>query len=226
MTVAAVILAASPDSALADADGMPRVRRLVDIAWSGGALPVVVVAPDPAGTVASALGGAEVTLATPAPAQDGPAAQIVRGIEVAVAEVRDTAAALVWPARVCWVGPETVTSLLEAHGAMPEAILRPAYGTEPGWPALVPIAHLDRIRIVRPDRMPDDVIGDVGLAGAAIRLLELGDPGAVIDGDTPRSELPPYEGPPDPVAAHRHEWGESIDERPEDAPLGGPRIAP
>ena len=37
MTVAAVILAASPESALADADGVPRVRRIVDSAWSGGA---------------------------------------------------------------------------------------------------------------------------------------------------------------------------------------------
>ena len=42
MTVAAVVLAASPASALADADGTPGARRIVDIAWSGGATPVVV----------------------------------------------------------------------------------------------------------------------------------------------------------------------------------------
>ena len=35
MTVAAVILAASPASALADADGTPGVRRLTDVAWAG-----------------------------------------------------------------------------------------------------------------------------------------------------------------------------------------------
>ena len=53
MTVAAVILAASPESALADADGMPGVRRIVDVAWSGGATPIVVVSFDPAGAVAA-----------------------------------------------------------------------------------------------------------------------------------------------------------------------------
>ena len=35
MTVAAVVLAASPASALADADGTPGVRRIADIAWAG-----------------------------------------------------------------------------------------------------------------------------------------------------------------------------------------------
>ena len=49
MTVAAVILAATAGGALADTLGQPRVRRLVDIAWAGGGLPVVVIAPDESG---------------------------------------------------------------------------------------------------------------------------------------------------------------------------------
>jgi hypothetical protein len=49
VTVAAVILAASPQSALADADGLPAVRRNADTAWSGGAVPIIVVAADPGG---------------------------------------------------------------------------------------------------------------------------------------------------------------------------------
>ena len=56
MTVAAVILASTADGALTDTLGQPRVRRLVDIAWAGGALPVVVVAPDPDGAVARLYG--------------------------------------------------------------------------------------------------------------------------------------------------------------------------
>jgi hypothetical protein len=83
MTVAAVILAASPDSALADADGLPGVRRIADAAWSGGATPIVVVSFDPDGMVAAALAGAPVTLAEPAPADGGPAAQMARGADVA-----------------------------------------------------------------------------------------------------------------------------------------------
>ena len=42
MTVAAVILAASPQSALADADGSPTVRRIADAAGAGGATPIGV----------------------------------------------------------------------------------------------------------------------------------------------------------------------------------------
>ena len=66
MTVAAVILAASPASALADADGTPGVRRLADIAWAGGATPVLVCSFDPDGAVAAVLANAEVTLVDPA----------------------------------------------------------------------------------------------------------------------------------------------------------------
>ncbi len=84
MTVAAIILAASPESALADADGMPSVRRIADVAWSGGATPIIVVAHDPEGAVATALAGSPVTLAEPAPMEMGPAGQMVRGIEVAL----------------------------------------------------------------------------------------------------------------------------------------------
>ena len=65
MTVAAVILAASPASALADADGTPGVRRLTDVAWSGGATPVVVCSFDPDGAVTAALANAEATLVDP-----------------------------------------------------------------------------------------------------------------------------------------------------------------
>ena len=32
------------------------------------------------------------------------------------AEVSETTAVLLWPARMTWVGPETITSLIEAHG--------------------------------------------------------------------------------------------------------------
>ena len=71
MTVAAVILAATPESALADADGQPRVRRLVDVAWAGGAVPVIVVAPDPDGLVAAALAGAPATLVATGRHRDG-----------------------------------------------------------------------------------------------------------------------------------------------------------
>src|SRR5439155_541772 len=86
-------------AAQAHADGQPRVRRLVDAAWSGGAVPVIVVAPDTAGAVATALAGSPATLAEPAPKTGGPVGQIARGIDVAHSQVNETDAALVWPVR-------------------------------------------------------------------------------------------------------------------------------
>ena len=134
VTVAAVILAATPDAALAEVEGLPRVRRLVDVAWAGGAVPIIVVAPDPSGEIAAALAGAPVTLASPASAEGGPAAQIGRGIRAALDEVQDTDGVLIWPARMQWLDAETITSLIEAHGVHPGLVLRPSFDGAAGWP--------------------------------------------------------------------------------------------
>jgi CTP:molybdopterin cytidylyltransferase MocA len=209
MTVAAVILSATPDGAIADTLGQPRVRRLADLAWSGGALPIVVVSPDPTGAVAAALAETEAVHGTPAPVEDGPKGQMVRGAELAIAEVGGTTAVLLWPARMTWVGPETITSLIETHGTDLGTILRPAWHGEPGWPVLLPVAHLDALRAVAPDRMPPDVVADL-VAAVPSRIVELGDPGVVHDVETAVSDLPAYEGPPDPPAGHTHEWGADV----------------
>lgn len=216
MTVAAVILAASPDSALADADGVPRIRRIADAAWAGGAMPIVVVSFDPDGAVAAALAGVPATLAEPAPPEAGPAGQMTRGIETAIALVAEVGAALLWPARMCWVGPETVTSLLEANGVDPSTVLRPAWRDEPGWPLLVPVDRLDALRRQPPDRMPPAVAEAMFATGG--RTLPLGDPGTAIDGGTPRADLPPYEGPAEPMTDHVHEWGAAVADLPDDDP--------
>jgi molybdenum cofactor cytidylyltransferase len=209
MTVAAVILSATAEAALAETAGQPRVRRLADLAWSGGALPIVVLAPDGDGAVASALVGSEATYGTPAPMDAGPVGQLVRGIELAEAEVQDLSAALLWPARMVWVGPETITSLIEAHGTDRGAMLRPAWQGDPGWPVLLPLDHLGALRAVGPSSMPPAIIDELA-AAIPTRIVELGDPGVVFDVDTPREDLPPYEGPPDPPAGHTHEWGDDV----------------
>jgi CTP:molybdopterin cytidylyltransferase MocA len=226
MTVAAVILAASPESALAEADGLPAVRRIADVAWSGGATPVVVVSFDPDGAVATALAGAPVTLAEPAPADRGPAAQMARGAEVAVAEVVETDAVLIWPARMTWVGPETVTSMIELHGTVPNRLLRPSWEGETGWPVLVPIGALDALRAAAPDQMPPAVVDELVGAGIPDRTIDLGDPGVTHDRDTARTDLPPYVGPEQPVVGHVHEWGAQAADAPDEGPLQGPALAP
>ena len=209
MTVAAVILSASTDGAVADTLGQPRVRRLADLAWSGGALPIVVLAPDPDGVVAAALAGSEAIYGSPAPPESGPVGQMIRGAELALGEVHDTTAVLLWPARMTWVGPETITSLIEAHGTAGDAMLRPAWHGEAGWPVLVPLAHLDALRAVAPDRMPPVVIDDLA-AVIPSRIVEMGDPGVTHDTETAEADLPAYEGPPNPPAGHTHEWGADV----------------
>jgi CTP:molybdopterin cytidylyltransferase MocA len=226
VTVAAVILAASVESALADVEGQPRVRRLADAAWSGGALPIVVVAPDPDGAVAAALAGASVTLAEPAPMEKGPAGQIARGMAVAEQTVREIDAAIIWPARMVWVGPETITSLIEAHGVDHETILRPGFDGTAGWPVLVPLSATSLLDAVASDRMPDQIVDDLEAAGRRVRVIELGDPGTTNDASVARADLPTYEGPPEPPAAHTHEWGAAMADEPEESPLEGPALAP
>jgi CTP:molybdopterin cytidylyltransferase MocA len=227
VTVAAVILSATAEGALADTLGQPRVRRLVDIAWSGGALPVVVVAPDPDGAVAASLVGTEAVYGSPAPPESGPAGQMLRGTELARAEVSDISGALLWPGRMTWVGPETVTSLIEAHGVAPGELMRPGWRGEVGWPVLLPLTAIEHLRAVAPDRMPPDVIDEIaGYVGT--RVVDVGDPGVHYDADTPVEELPPYEGPPEPPGGHRHEWGDAVAERgvDEEVPGEGRGLAP
>jgi CTP:molybdopterin cytidylyltransferase MocA len=226
VTVAAIILSASPEGAVADADGLPSVRRIADAAWSGGAVPIVVVSFDPSGAVAQALAGAPVTLAEPAPADEGPKGQMARGIDVALGEVRDLTGVLIWPARMVWVGPETVTSLIETHGIATGEVLRPDYEGEAGWPVLVPASAFDALRAVAPDRMPPSIIDDVVASGVGDRHVALGDPGVTHDRDTARADLPPYVGPTDPPAGHVHEWGAQVADTADDAPLEGPSLAP
>jgi CTP:molybdopterin cytidylyltransferase MocA len=220
MTVAAVILAATPASALADADGTPGARRLTDTAWAGGATPVVVCSFDPDGAVAAALANAEVTLVDPVAPELGPVGQIANGIDAACRLVTDTDAALVWPARLAWVDAETVTTLIAAHGEDRASVVRPAYRGEAGFPVLLPVAHLAAFRALAADRMPDDLVADLEAAGVPSRVVDTGDPGVVNDVSVPRADLPPYDGPPEP--AETPEWGSAVADQPDDAPIAGP----
>jgi len=217
MTVAAVILAAEPASALREVEGVANARRLAATAWAGGALPTVVVSFDPDGTVATALAGSPAILAEPAPHEAGPVGQVCRGIDVARAEVHDTDAALVWPARMGWVDAETVTSLIEAHGADRAAVLRPAFRGEAGWPALVPTAHLETLRGLDRALLPGPLLEALA-SGVGGRLVELGDPGTVHDLETARADLPPFEGPTEPTPAHHREWGSPAAAGPDEPP--------
>ena len=208
MTVAAVIVAGIHD-ALADAVGRPAVRRIVDVAWAGGALPIIVVADDPDGDVDQALQGSP---ASRIPAsREGDVAGYRAGIEAAMEAVGNTDAILAWPMSMTWVDPETVTSLIEAHGRRSSRILRPRRGETAGWPVLVPVA------------MATDLVsaGDEAdmsslLAGAPdTERLELGDPGTIHGIDVAMETLPAFEGPPGPVGGAPPDWGAAAADSPD-----------
>jgi CTP:molybdopterin cytidylyltransferase MocA len=208
VTVAAVILAARPESALADADGLPSVRRIAEAAWSGGAIPIVVVSADPAGAVEAALTGTEASRFDPAAEAGGPVGQICHGIDEAIGLVGETDGALIWPARMSWPDPETITSMIEAHGTDPDPILRPEFDGESGWPVLLPITHLERLRGLPADLAPEELIEALSADPSTVRTLDLGDPGTTSSVAVARADLPPYRGPAEPASGQAHEWGE------------------
>jgi hypothetical protein len=150
---------------------------------------------------------------------------MARGIEVATATVRETTGALIWPAGMTWVGPETVTSLIEAHGPGAAALLVPTFEDATGWPVLLPITSLPTLRTVAPTSMPDAIVDELA-ASMEQRLFSLGDPGVTRDRSTPRADLPPYAGPSEPAGGHVHEWGAQIADDPDEGPLEGPALAP
>jgi len=208
MTVAAIVLVPDVAAALADADGEPAIRRVVHAAWAGGAMPIVVVADDATGSLAEVVAGLPATLASPAGTQPG-IAWFIAGQRAATAVVAETAAGLLWPFRHAWVDPETVTSLVEAHGATPQAILRPSYGGQPGFPILVPTDLTDRLA-ARGGINGAEAVASLIAEGVFTRTIELGDPGIVHDIATPRSSLPGYQGPPQPAAGSPPEWNAEL----------------
>jgi CTP:molybdopterin cytidylyltransferase MocA len=226
VTVAAVILYARSEGALADAAGRPAVRRAVESAWAGGATPIVVVAFDPEGAVAAALAGSPAVLAEPAPVDAGPVGQMARGIDVARTEVTDTEGALVWPGRMVWVDAETVTTLIEAYGPRRGSVLRPVYEAQAGWPVLVPVEQVDRLVALGPALMPDALIDQFFSSAPRSETIDTGDPGTVHDVSTPIDQLPAYQGPAGPVGGPAPEWGAAAAEMPDEAPLEGPSLAP
>jgi CTP:molybdopterin cytidylyltransferase MocA len=198
VTVAAVIVPRDPEEALADAAGRAAARRIVDVAWAGGALPIVVVVDDADGSVATVLAGSPALVVR----SSADVSAYRAGIDAASATVAGTDGWLLWPGDHTWVDPETVTSLIEAHGARPETLLRPVHEGRAGWPLLVPFLRLGLVDAPVLD-VPDAV------------LLELGDPGSVVTLAVGIDDVPAYVGPGAPVSGPPPDWGAAAAEEPD-----------
>lgn len=209
MTVGAVIVPAGLDEALANASGRIAVRRIVDAAWAGGALPIVVVVADDAeGSVSGVLAGSPALCVDPG-SEGGTAAYAV-GTRAALDAVRETSAMLLWPGRMTWVDPETVTSLIEAHGRSPAELLRPERAGQVGWPVLVPAGQVKQVLL---GTAPATLEG--WLTALVIGRVELGDPGSILGSEVSLESLPDYAGPPEPVGGPPPEWGAAAADTPD-----------
>jgi CTP:molybdopterin cytidylyltransferase MocA len=210
MTVAAVIVVPDPTVALADADGLPAIRRVVQSAWAGGALPIVVVShPGPAASaVGEALEGLPATFVQPEDIPPG-ARWFAQGMTTALTQVRETTAAMLWPCRYAWIDPETVTSLIEAHGPSSGSIVRASFHGQAGFPILVPVELTGRFD-AEAALHAFELVEALAAEGAENRLVELGDPGIVTDVGTPRAQLAPYQGPPEPSSGPPPEWNAEL----------------
>jgi CTP:molybdopterin cytidylyltransferase MocA len=207
VTVGAVIVPGGVAEALADATGVPAARRIVDSAWAGGALPIIVVACDPDERIAAALEGSPAVVVDPGKASEVQTYRL--GAEVAATTVQEMSAVLLWPGRMTWADPETVTSLIEAHGHLPDRITRPRRAGESGWPVLMPTALAGTV-LAGPGGSVEDA-----LAVGSVAALELGDPGSVLGVEVALDDLPDYAGPPEPVGGPPPEWGAAAAETPE-----------
>jgi len=207
MTVGAVIVPDGVSEALADATGRVAVRRIVDSAWAGGAIPIIVVACDPDLRIAEALEGSPAVVVEPGRASE--VGTYLLGAEAAAAAVQETSAVLLWPGRMTWADPETVTSLIEAHGRSGDEITRPRRAGESGWPVLLPMKQAATVLAG-----PGGSVGDA-LTATDTASVELGDPGSVLGSEVALDELPDYAGPPEPVGGPPPEWGAAAAETPE-----------
>jgi CTP:molybdopterin cytidylyltransferase MocA len=171
-------------------------------------MPIVVVAVDPDGEVAAVLDGSPAVL-TERPGSDERSAHRA-GALTAAATVQETSAVLLWPGHMSWVDPETITSLIEAHGRDAAAIVRPIYESEAGWPALLPA---DRVEAALAGGSDSDEV--LAVVAEEVVLRDLGDPGSVMGREVDLDDLPPYEGPPEPVGGPPPEWGVAAADTPE-----------
>ena len=185
--------------ALADATGRAAVRRIVDSAWAGGAIPIIVVAADPDGRIAVVLEGSPAQVVDPGRASGSQTYMV--GARAAHAVVQETTAVLLWPGRMTWADPETVTSLIESHGRSPVQVTRPRRAGESGWPVLVPVGLIADV-LSRPGGSIDEAVAD-----SEVAAVELGDPGSILGAEVALDDLPDYAGPPEPVGGPPPEWG-------------------
>lgn len=190
--VAAIVLAAGSsrragpvNKLLVAVDGRPMVHTVCENLVSAGLTPVVVVTGFDAEAVQAALGDVDVRYTHNADHEDGMASSLRTGIAALAPE---TSGALIALADMPWVKPSTLQRLVSAfRDAGAESVCRPVHDGRPGNPVVFPKRLFAAL---------SDLRGDVGgkavvaAEGAAVRDVDVDDPGIFRDMDVPTPEAP------------------------------------
>lgn len=156
---------------------LPAIVRLIRSLRTGGVAEVaVVVAPPYGDDVAEAVTSLGATVVRNPDPESDMAGSIRAGLPVAGCP---GSAVLVCPADHPLVAPGTVAALLAAHEASPGSIVVPVHGGRRGHPTLFPREILDELRAL--PTLRDVVRRDP----ARLLLLDVSDPGVLLDLDTP-----------------------------------------
>lgn len=179
MTVGAILLAAGSarrmgaDKLLADLNGRPLASHAFDaIRAAGLAGPIVAVAP---ASAAAALFAGRATTVEVADHALGMAHSLAAAVRAVPA---DWMAALICLADMPFVRPDTLQAL--AGLATAEAVIRPVLEGRPGNPVLWGRDHFPLLASLNGDQGGRDI-----LRRYPPQLLDCGDPGILVDIDTP-----------------------------------------
>ncbi len=181
-TVAAIVTAAGLSrrmgccKQLLDLGGKTVLARCLDTLLAGGLTQVVVVV-GPGNELVAAEASRFPVEVVVNPARGGDmASSVLVGRRLLAPHITGTIVALCdYPL----VSPATISYLASVHGAAPTAILVPRHGGQKGHPTLFPSALLDELS-------SGGTLRDIlARHHEEVRLLDTGDPGILLDMDTP-----------------------------------------
>lgn len=190
MTAVGVVLAAgrgerfaaadptAPPKMISLIDGVPMVRRTVEVLLAGG-VPhcVVVVAPDGVDAIGAALRGCAARLVV----NRDPARGMFSSVQCGVLATRAADRCVLLPGDMPFVLPETIAHLVSAGLAHGRTAVPRLFG-HPGHPVVCSVSLRERIAQAPPDSRLDHL-----LSTGSVHFVEVADPGVRRDVDLPHS---------------------------------------
>lgn len=184
--IAAIVLAAgrstrfgAANKLLAEVDGAPIVRRVVNAALQSRARPVLVVTGHERAEVEAALTGVDVTLIFNSGYGTGLASSLRAGVRAVPAECEG---AVVLLGDMPRIAAEHIDGLIAAFAA--DRIVVPVHGKERGNPVLWPARYFPELLQLQGDTGAKRLLG---VHAAQVREIDLGTDAILADVDTPEA---------------------------------------